>query len=278
MFDMPRPRPPHIQHEKYRHGRRVWIFRRGKGKRVRLPDEYGTLEFWEAYNRALKDQAASPKVVRQRKGTLEWLIGRHMESAYWQGLSSATRRQRSNIYKNVIRNSSNPPFSTIDRLTIQQAMDRRAETPAQANCFLKAMQSLFLWALRNGHVEVNPTIGVQPIKYKSKGFTAWTTADVTQFCHRWPVGTKQRLALELFLVSGLRRGDMHVAGPQHLTGNIFSMRNQKTGTEVTMQFPQSLVNTIRQTETGAFHFITKDNGDPFTSKESFGNWFGSAMP
>lgn len=36
-----------------------------------------------------------------------------------------------------------------------------------------------------------------------------------------------------------------------------------------------LLDTIAATKTGDLHFIVKDDGKPFTSKESFGNWFSA---
>ena len=39
-------------------------------------------------------------------------------------------------------------------------MDKRADTPAAANSFLKTMRGLFDWTGRNGHVDRDPTAGV----------------------------------------------------------------------------------------------------------------------
>ena len=53
------------------------------------------------------------------------------------------------------------------------------------------------------------------------------------------------------------------------------MRTAKTAVEITVEFPPFLLATIAATRTGDLHFIVKADGQPFTSKESFGNWFSA---
>lgn len=271
MEDMPRKLPQFVTKEKNRHGTWVYYFRKGKGKRTRLP-VYGSPEFEEAYTAALTGNAVQRPALNP-SASIGWLIDRHMESAYWAGLSGATRKQRGLIFKDVIERSKNAPFAHFTKSTIENGMDDRKDTPAQANNFHKAMNNMFAWAVKNGHVKVNPCSGVERLTYKSEGFTPWDETDIVKFCLKYPVGTVERLALELLLYSGLRRSDIVNAGKQHLKGNTFTMRTQKTGAVITVEFPQSLMDTIAATKTGELAFITNAFGKPFT-KESFGNWFG----
>ena len=66
---------------------------------------------------------------------------------------------------------------------------------------------------------------------------------------------------------------MHIAGRQHLRGDVFTMRTGKTNIDITVRFPKRLLELIERTRTGDLHFIVRSDGEPFTSKESFGNWF-----
>lgn len=274
--DMPRKMPLHVVVERSRHGKLMFFYRRGKGKRVRLPNAYPSAEFDAAYEAARKGVKPTPKVnTGTPSDRLEWLVARFMESGRWAATSPATRKQRGLLYKSAIEKAGNPRFSAITRTKMQQAVDDRAKTPALARNFLKSMRALFEWAVKNDHVAANPCLGVDLPVYKTDGFPAWTIEDAKQFCARWPIGTKARLAFELFLNSGLRRGDMHLAGRQHLRGRIFSMRTAKTKIDVTVEFPDSLLRTIAATPTGDMHFMTRNDGMPFTSKESFGNWFSA---
>lgn len=274
MSDMPRKLPLYVVKETSRHGKVKFFYRIGKGERIRLPDDVTSEEFKKAYSAA----AAGYVIVKPRTSdnvpinSLRWLIDRYRESAKWKAYSLATRKQHENFFLSALKNSGNAPFLAIDRKSMIAAIEARSDTPALANNFLKAMRALFTWAQHNEHIHFNPTDGVQRLKYKTDGFAAWTIDDLIQFYTKWPVGTKPRLAAELLLHSGLRRSDIVVAGKQHMTGNIFSMKTAKTGAQITVEFPPSLMETIRQTATGDLHFLISENGQPYR-KESFGNWF-----
>ncbi len=273
---MPRKLPPYVVRERSRHGRVMYFFRRGKGPRIRLPDDAQSAAFQEAYEAALTGKAAmATRKARVPSDTLEWLIDRYMESGRWAGLSPATRKQQGLFFKDTIKRANNPPYAAITRRTIENSMQARRDTPALANNWLKAMRGLFGWAVRNEHIEVDPTQGVERIRYKTDGFKVWEQEDVQAFCQRWPFGTKPHLAFALFLVSGLRRGDMHRLGPQHLRGNVLSIRASKTSAPITVELPPFALEAIAATPTGDMAFMTKNSGEPFTSKESFGNWFSA---
>src|SRR5260370_25969773 len=101
MDAMPRPRPPHLHREVTRHGKTVWYARIGKGPRIRIREEYGTPEFTDAYQATL---TGAPRASRKAaKGSLAWLIAQYRESSAWlNGLSRATKRQRENIFKHIL--------------------------------------------------------------------------------------------------------------------------------------------------------------------------------
>ena len=272
MLAMRRTLPPHVYRERTRHGRWVLYFRRGKGRRIRLPDTVDTPEFEAAYQAALTGNAPPSKTTRTPPHSLAWLIERYTESAAWRQLSVATRKQRELIFREAVKRSDNVPFAAITQVDIQRAVDKRVATPAQANCFLKAIRGLFRWAMRNEHVVLDPSVGVEGIRYKSDGFPVWTIDDLTKFREHHPFGTKARLALELLLLTGLRRSDIARAGRQHLRGDVFTIRTAKTGATVTIRFPDWLLELIAISPVGDMHFIVNAYGNPFTV-ESFGNWF-----
>lgn len=272
--DMPKKLPLYVLVERSRHGKVMFYFRRGKGARTRLPDKYPSKAFSAAYERAMA--GAGPIVVPRAASPsdrLRWLVDQYMGSSRWAQLSGATRKQRGLIFKEAIERADNPRYADITRRHMEQGVSDRAATPAQANCFLKAMRGFFAWAMGSDYVKSNPCDGVARIQYKSDGFPPWNMDDVVAFCQRWAIGTVPRLAFELFMCSGLRRGDVHRAGRQHLRNDIFSMKTGKTGVWITVQFPASLLETIAATPTGDLHFVVKPDGKPFASKESFGNWF-----
>lgn len=272
--DMPRKLPLYVSAEKTRHGKTVFYFRKDKGSRTRLPD-INSPRFFAEYQRALLAIEPEPKRM-VGVHSLEWLIARYRETTAYQGLSRATRRQRDNIFKNVVAKSGREPFKAISRKTIVAARDKRANTPAQARNFLDAMRGLFRWALEAEHITVDPTSGVSnPKRAKGAGFEAWTEDDVTRFEKRWPVGTKERVWMHVLLYTGLRRGDAVIVGKQHVRDGVITIRTEKTGTEVDIRIMPELAATLVAGPTGDLAYIVGENGRPLT-KESFGNFFRAA--
>jgi len=273
---MPRPRPPYLLRETTRHGVVVWYFRRGDGPRIRIRGEYGSPEFMAAYQAAVAGQGAcAPEKGRDAPETLAWLIARYRQSAAWAALSMATRRQRENIFVHIIKSAGRFPFASISRADLAAGRDRRAETPAAANNYLKTMRALFRWALESDMIAVDPTIGVKAIKMGGEGFHVWTPEEIAAFEARWPIGTRERLALAVLLFTGLRRGDAARLGRQHIRGGIISLRTEKTGTAIAIPVLPALQEIIDASPTGDLALVATRDGRPMT-KESFGNWFKDA--
>lgn len=270
-LDVPKKLPQFVYREKTRHTRWVYYFRRGKGKRIRLPD-YGAEDFDERYHEVLVE-AIPPKPKKAGTGSLEWLIARYRESTAYTELSNATRRQRDNIFKNVIAKNGHVAYRAVSRKKIVEARDARASTPAQARNFLDAMRGLFRWALEAEHVNEDPTDGVKnPSRPKGAGFEAWTDEDVAAFEKRWKAGTKERVWLHVLLYTGLRRGDAVRLGKQHVRDGVATLRTEKTGMEVYITIRPELSATLAAGPTGDLAFIVGDTRKPLT-KESFGNMF-----
>lgn len=276
MQDMPRPRPPYLEKIVSRSGDVFWYVRRSRAsKRIRIRAEYGSLEFQAEYEAALAGQPI-PKRGEARSGSLKWLLTRYRETTAWQSLSPATRRQRENIFRHVIKSAGDEPFVRITKSVIASGRDRRHNTPSQARNFLDAMRGMFRWACEAGHVKIDPTADVKnPPRHKGGGFPEWTEDDLLAYEARWPVGTKERLWLHVLLYTGGRRGDSVRIGRQHVRDGSLYFVTEKTETPVIIPLLAPLKATIDVCPHGDLTFICGARGLPLT-KESFGNMFSSA--
>jgi integrase len=276
--DMPRPRPPYLSRERNRHGTSVWYVRIG-GKRIRIRETYGTPEFDAAYQAALAGKATVKKAAPDAAaGTLKWLIDQYRDTAAWQNdLKKATRRQRDNIYNQVIAAAGNQPYTRIKKADIEKGRERRGATPHQARHFLDAMRGLFRWAHKKAKlIKLDPTAGVEnPARPKSEGFEPWTEDEASAYEQYWPIGTRQRVWLDLPVYTGLRRGDATRVGRQHVRNGKIYLKTEKTGTPVALDILPVLAQTLAAGPCGDLTFIVGANGRPMT-KESFGNAFREA--
>jgi integrase len=180
--------------------------------------------------------------------------------------------------RGVLVQAGQEAATAIRRSHIVAGRDRRAGTPAQARNFLDAMRGLFRWALDAGHVKADPTAGIKnPDRPKGGGFPVWTEDDVAQYEARWPIGTKQRVWLDVLLYTGLRRGDAVQLGRQHVRDGLATIRTEKSQGQVTVSIPilPALAATLAAGPCGELAFICGEGGKPF-AKESFGNSFREA--
>jgi integrase len=180
--------------------------------------------------------------------------------------------------KHVLEQSGTKPYALITSRHIVDGRERRAKPPAQARNFLDVMRGLFAWAVEAQHVKADPTNGVKnPPRKKGQGFKPWTEADVEAYYHRWPLGTHERVWLDVLLYSGLRRGDVVRYGRQHVRNGIGKMRLEKGSetVEVTLPILPVLAQALAVGPCGDLTFIIGKQGRPLT-KESFGNAFKEA--
>ena len=271
---MLRPRPPHLIREVTRHRKVIWVVRIGHGPRTRLRAHYGTPEFDAEYLAAVHGEAVSgPR--KTHHGTLQWLWDDYRRSSVWSSLANATRRQRENIMRGVLKDAHDMPLSAVTRDAVIAGRERRAMTPSQANNFLNTMRALFSWAVDAGRIKKDPTEGVKIVKRpKTGGFHAWSEDEVQRFEAHWPVGTRERLAFTM-LYTGLRRGDAAILGRQHVSDGVIVMRAEKTGAQLTIPILPELAHVIAATKTGDMTFVATTSGGAMR-KESFGNWFHDA--
>jgi integrase len=272
---MPQPRPPYLLRERTRHGKTLWYVRRERhGQRIRVKGEYGTAEFWQKYQDALA--GLSQRKQTTSVGTLAWLVERYRETSAWTDLSLATRRQRENIFRPVLEKAGNQPASKITKAHIVEGRERRKATPAQARHFIDTMRGLFRWAADAGHASSDPTAGVKyPRQPDTGGFVPWTEQDILAYEKRWPVGTHQRVWLDVLAYTGLRRGDVVQLGRQHVRDGVAYIKTEKTDTPVSLPILPVLAQTLAAGPCGDLTFIVGAGGKPLT-KESFGNLFRKA--
>lgn len=271
---MPRRPLPHLHVERTRHGKLVWYVRVGKGPRVRLRATWGTPEFDAEYHAAI---GGKPLTGRRRAiaGTFEWAVSLYRESSVWVELSLATRRQRENILRRLLATAGTQPLSAITRAKIVEGRDRRRETPAAARHFVETLRGFFAWAVEASLVAHDPTQGIRLSRRSGDGFPVWTEEEIAAFEKRWQVGTRERVAFDVLLYTGLRRGDAAALGRQHVRDGVARIKTQKTGEHVAIPIAPELEATLAAGPTGDLAFIATVAGAPM-KKEAFGNFFRDA--
>ena len=77
-----------------------------------------------------------------------------------------------------------------------------------ANRILGLISLIMDHAVAVGMRPDNPAHGIKRLRHKSEGFATWSEYDIEAYRAYWPLGSRERLALELALNTGQRRGDL----------------------------------------------------------------------
>lgn len=275
MPPMPKRQLPYLNRQPGRHANGVvyWYVRVGKGPRVAITEEYGTPAFREAYTAALAGgKATGPRPTRASRGTLRWLVDEWKRSSDWLATEPATRRQRDNILVHVLDKSGDRAVEEIDEAAIRAGREKRLVTPHAANNFLKTMRALFRWAKEEKLVDVDPARDVKFLKAKTAGWAPWNMDEIRAYRKRWPLGTTPRLALEIFINCGFRRGDAARVGPQHIRGGIIHTKAGKNQVDLFIPILPALAAAIEAGPVGEMSYLVTKYKRPF-AKESLGNEF-----
>jgi integrase len=274
----------HVVEDTDRHGNVRLYFRRKGLPKIRLTETLGTPAFEQEYLCAFRGEIVAP--ARQgaahtapAPGTMRWLAEQYYASAAFQALGDSTRKVRRSILDAICERAGTFRFATMEPAHVAKLRDEKAATPEAANARVKALRQLFAWASspEYRHADRNPARDVANLRSNNPdGFRAWSEADVTKYEARHPIGTKARLALDLLLYTGVRRGDVVKLGPQMERGGflVFTETKGRARSTKTHELPilLPLRASIDATPTGHLVYLVTAFGRPHTVK-AFGNWF-----
>ena len=210
-----------------------YLYFRRNGKRLPLPGPVGSPEFHEAYAAAMRGEAVPERpraeIERVKSGSFAEIIRTYQQSNEWAAY--AAKADRLTAFKRIEVEYKLAPV-LVEKMTyagLKPLIDALAQhKPGAARSLIAAFGCIFKIAKERGLLPANPLAGISKPKLSEDGWYAWTEADVAAFRAFYPLGTMERLALEVFLNTALRCSDARRAGPATLTkdGKI-ALRQQK---------------------------------------------------
>ena len=284
--------PKHCSWNTDRHGKRRVRFRKA-GFTTYLSGVPWSESFMIQYATAvdgLKAQAGNIGAERTVAGSVGALVAVYLNplsSSPFKTCAPETQRTRRNILENFRKAYGNLPVFRTDnsgrrtmlltREHMQRIVNEKITTPFAQRNFLNTLSVMFKWALKEGRVPDDPTLGVTREKAKTSGYKTWSEEDIERLEAAHPIGSKARLAFALILYTALRRGDVVRIGRQHIHNGVLTIDTQKTegGEEAHLVIPlhPKLHEIIDATPTiGMKTLLVTHLGKPYTAN-GFGNWF-----
>lgn len=267
--------PPYVQAFVDRGGHSRYYLRKPGCPRVALPGIPWSPEFMKAHAAAIErrvENGASKTVP----GTLDALIVSYYRSSDFLGLRPITKSTYRNVIERLRREHGDKPVALLGREHIKRIMATFSDRPGAANQWLKMLRVLMRHAVDMGFRKDNPTLGIRRMKTEAGGYRTWTEAEISTFYGKFDVGTRERLAFDLLLYTGQRRGDVVRMGRQHVRDGLLVIRQQKTGTEVVIPIAADLRQSLDRLPSDQLVFLMTGPGKPFTAA-GFTNWFRDAV-
>lgn len=273
---MPRKLMRYVERN-YVKGRSYYSFRRGKGVRIRLPDDPNSAEFHEAYAAAFAGQALPPRKgpARAEPGTIAALIASYKASSEYVGLRATSKSQYDNRLETLREDHGHRAIAGLDRKRIVVGiLQPFADRPGAALDTLKKLRVLIRHAINVGWLKHDPSLGIK--RPKIQRIRAWTDAEIATYRERWTLGTKQRLAFEMFLCTGQRRSDVVRMAWPHIVGGKISVTQQKTGRRLVIPLHRDLVAALAMASREHVMILTTMYGKPHTV-DGFSQWMRDAI-
>ncbi len=274
---MPRKLPPHVERNHVK-GHTYLSFRRGKGPRVRLPNDPTSDDFLQAYKAALLGEPAPSRnrFVHAAPGTIAALVASYMKSAEYIGLRDTSKAGYNTRLETIRTEHGHRTIAGLSRERIVTGiLQPYADRPGAALDTIKKLRILIRHAINIGWLKHDPSLGIK--RPKIQKIRSWTDDEIEQFKRRWPIGTRQRTAFHLFLNLGQRRSDVVKMAQTHITPERkIRIKQQKTGRELLIPLHRDTIEALDAFEMQHIVIITTAYGKPFTV-DGFSGWMRDAI-
>src|SRR5579859_25157 len=291
--------PKYVTSFEDRHGKARYRFRRKGYEDHYFKAELGSDEFRQEYAACMKAVVVSEEQqTRWAIGTIGDLVARYIAVPARLAPTEATQGKIRSILEKWrdeygTAYVADVNFQHIDDIITEKRkkvlVGKRWEGGIEAARKLrKELVRLFDHAEKIGMIPkgANPVKHAEKVRVaagqKSKGYYSWTEQDIDQYRARHALGSKPRLALELLLWTGQRRGDGYLFGPNDIKNGRFEITQGKTGKEMSLTIAPQLLAAIQAMPplpADSPAFLLSELGRPF-SYASFGNkmrdWFDQA--
>jgi integrase len=232
----------------------------------------------QAYQNALSSGEPRSDIgaARNAHGSIVALIGLYGNTADFKfGIAASTKEARWRILSKLRDEHGTKRVALLRREHVAAIINGRPPF-AQRN-WLDVLKPLLEFAVSIGWAKENAAAGIKVKRpKKGVGFQPWKPAQVEAFRARYPLGTRERLALELLLGTMQRRSDIVRMGPQHVRDGMLHVVQQKTSMKLDLPIIPELRAAIDAMPAPKhLTFLVTARGTPFDAA-SFGNWFSKA--
>ena len=201
------------------------------------------------------------------------LVVSYYGSADFKSLRPSTARVYRNILEQFREEHGDKSVASMKARNVRNLMAERAATPDAANRLLGPAIDPDGTRDRGRLARGQPGFWRQAVPSSpSRNSATWAEPDIASFRGHYPLGTRQRLVLELALGTAQRRGDLVRLGWRHIVNGAIVVKQSKTGATVTVPIVSELHAALDLCPRDRLTFIAGAGGRPLGAA-SLGNEF-----
>jgi len=219
--------------------------------------EFGSPEFWKEYADILGGKAP-PKRISTRN--FSSLIADYRKSPRYTRLKPRTALDYDKFldFFQSIMGDASP--SNMKRKDVIRLRDANAEKAYFANYSLRVMRVLMEHCVDLGWREENPARGVSELKTEKIAREPWPQELLDAYRSTCPLGTRERLVMELCVCTGQRIGDVLEMRWSDIQDGAFVIRQNKTSKELWVPILPELQLALNAASRHSVFILTNERG------------------
>lgn len=244
--------PKHV----YRQKNGIYFQRRGWPSR-KFEHPFGTAEFWKEYADILAIKEES-RVISSR--TFAALIKSYRASPRYRNLKPRTGLDYDKYldFFASIMGDRNP--ARMQRKDVIRLRDSNAEKAYFANYSLRVLRVLMEHCVDLGWCDTNPARGVPELKTEKSEREPWPRELLAEYRAACPLGTRERLVMELCVCTGQRIGDVLEMRWSNIKDGAVFVRQSKTKKELWVPILDELQAALDAASRHSVYIVTNERG------------------
>ena len=272
-------KPTYIHDFTDRHGKRRVYFRKGDYSKDMRPHLPFYSDAWnDAYADALK-QSGAGRTRRAKAGSIADLIAKYYVLSDYPTHAEETRRTYKTQLEKIREEHGHRMVSDLERQHIIAVRNDLNDDPDAANKWLRYIKMLMNFAIDIDWRKDNPALRIKKVKTDGDGWPPWPQDLIQQYGDYWPLGTRQRVGLELFRWTAQRVKDVAVMHRNSIEGDIIKVVQHKTRNKIWIPLHPALRQAIDAYDYKGMFLMESAQGRPYSPKSlgmRFTDWAQSA--
>jgi len=244
--------PKHV----YRQRNGLYFQRRG-WRSQKFRNEFGTPEFWTEYAEILSGKAAPSKVHAR---SFESLIASYRKSPRYKRLKPRTALDYDKYLDFFVSIMGDVNPANMKRKDVIRLRDTNADKVYFANYSLRVLRVLMEHCVDLGWCDANPAKGVSELRTVSAEREPWPRDFLARYRAACPLGTRERLVMELCVGTGQRIGDVLGMRWSDIQDGAFVVKQSKTGKELWVPILPELQAALDAASRHSIFILTNERG------------------